>query len=379
MTASASTATSTAAAISAATIAAANAAVTPDRPATTDGPAAVTVRAVTQHRYGGPETLEVGTIELPTPGPGQVAIDVAAAAVDRGTAHLMTGRPWVIRLMGFGFRRPSQPVPGLDVAGVVRSVGDGVTRFRRGDQVFGIGSGTFADVALADADKLAFVPAGVDLVDAAVSGISCSTALQAIALAGDPGRGARVLVIGASGGVGSFATQLLAGAGAEVTGVASTAKLDRVRAMGAADVIDHTTGFLAQLAVRVDRDGAFDAIIDTGGRHSVRALRRALTPEGTLAIVGGENDGAVVGGIQRQLFAAAWSPFVSQRLGFFVAQESSLWMQRVATALASGTVTPEIDRLVGLDGVADSLARLDAGAVTGKIAVVPALTEEAGR
>ncbi len=337
-----------------------------------------TVRAVTQHRYGGPETLTVGSAGIPDAGPGQVTIDVAAAAIDRGTAHLMTGRPWLIRLMGFGFRRPSQPVPGLDVAGVVRSVGPDVTRFQPGDQVFGIGSGTFADVAVADADKLAFVPDGVDLVDAAVSGVSGSTALQAIAIAGNPGPGTRVLVIGASGGVGSFATQLLAAAGAEVTGVASTTKLERVRAIGAAHVIDYRAGFEAQLAAEVTRHGQFDAIVDTGGRYPLRSLRRALTANGTLAIVGGENDGALVGGIQRQLRAAAWSPFISQRLAFFMAEESSLWMGRVGAALASDAIRPEIDRLIGLDGVADNLARLERGEITGKVAVVPALTEQAG-
>ena len=204
-----------------------------------------------------------------------------------------------------------------------------MTRFAVGDEVFGIGNGTFAEFAAAKESKLAHKPENVSFEHAAVSAISGITALQALTTVGRVESGQRVLVIGASGGVGSFAVQLATALGATVTGVASTAKLDAVRAMGADAVIDYTHQHID------DGPDRFDLIIDTGGRNPISRLRRALTPTGTLVIVGGEGGDRLTGGIGRQLRAAAISPFVSQRLTFFVSSESAEDIATLAGHLAS--------------------------------------------
>lgn len=255
-----------------------------------------TVRAVTQDRYGGTEVLALSDIRPPTPADDEVLIEVAAAGLDRGVWHLMTGRPWLVRLVGFGVRRPKRPVLGSDLAGRVVQVGSAVTRFAVGDEVMGIGRGAFAELAVAPEAKLVHRPENVVTEQAAVSTISGITALQALTTIGRVQPGQRVLVIGASGGVGSFAVQLAVALGASVTGVAGPTKLDAVRALGAEAVVDHTRH-------RIDEIGRFDLIIDTGGRNPLRRLRRALTSNGTLVIVGGEGGNRVTGGFGRSVRA----------------------------------------------------------------------------
>ncbi len=325
--------------------------------------AAPSMQAVTQDRYGSADVLKVTTRPRPTIGPDQVLIEVEAAGVDRGVWHLMTGQPYVIRLMGFGLRAPAQPVPGLDVSGRVAVVGDRVTRFQPGDEVFGIGSGSFADYAVADEHKLAHKPTNLTHEQAAVAAVSGITALQALEDVGRIQPGQRVLVVGASGGVGSYAVQLAAAMGGVVTGVASTAKLDLVRSLGAQHVIDHTREDLTAEGVN------YDLVIDIGGRNRVSRLRRVTAPRGTIVIVGGEGGGRFTGGIGRQLRAVLLSPFVGQRLTTFMSTEHHSFMDRLAAHLASGAVTPAVDRVVSLDEVPDAIRALESGDVRGKVAV----------
>ena len=318
------------------------------------------MRAVTQRAYGSADVLSMETIDRPTIAADEVLIEVVAAGLDRGVWHLMTGLPYLIRIMGYGFTKPKNPVPGADVAGRVVEVGPEVTRFAVGDEVFGIAEGSFAELAAAKETKLVHKPDNISFEQAAVSAISGITALQALTTVGRIEPGQQVLVIGASGGVGSFAVQLAKALGATVTGVASTAKLDVVCALGADDVIDYTT-------TRIDDAGRrYDLIIDTGGANGLARIRRALTPAGTLVIVGAEGGDRVTGGIGRQLRAALLSPFVKQRLAFFVSQESLEYIEPLAQHLADGTVVPSIGQRFTLDEVPAAIRQMEAGTLSTK-------------
>ena len=332
-------------------------------PTTTDPTTGATMTAVTQRAYGSADVLSVETVERPTIADDEVLIEVVAAGLDRGVWHLMTGRPYLIRLMGYGPTRPKQPIPGGDGAGRVVARGDEVTRFSVGDEVFGIASGSFAEYAVAKESKLAAKPRNTSFEQAAASTISGITALQALTTVGriEPGR--HVLVIGASGGVGSFAVQLAKALGATVTGVASTAKLDSVRALGADHVVDYTT-------TEVDDTGRrYDLVVDIGGRNPLRRLRRALTSDGTLVIVGGEDGDRLTGGIGRQLRAAILSPFVAQRLAFFVSSESLDDIETLAAHLGDGSVVPAVDRCYPLRQTPDAIRAMEAGDVQGKAVI----------
>lgn len=323
----------------------------------------MTMRAVSQDGYGPPDTLAVTERPVPRPATGQVLVAVAAAGVDRGVWHLVTGMPYALRL-GFGLRRPRQPVPGLDLAGVVVAVGTGVTRFSVGQRVFGIGTGSWAQYALAREEKLSHVPDGIDLVGAATVAVSGSTALQALHDVGRVQPGQRVLVLGASGGVGSHAVQIARAAGAHVTGVACGAKADLVRSLGADEVVDYTASDPVDGSVR------YDLVLDIGGRRPLRALRRALGPRGTLVIVGGEGGDRIGGGVDRQLRAAALSPFIRQRLTMFVAREHHSSTDRLAELLADGRLRPTIGRRYRLGEAGTALSDMAAGRARGKSVVV---------
>jgi NADPH:quinone reductase-like Zn-dependent oxidoreductase len=325
------------------------------------------MRAVVQHTYGPADVLGVETVPRPTIGPSQVLLAVESAGVDRGTWHLMLGHPYMVRFAGFGVRAPKQIIPGLDVAGRVVAVGSDVDRFSIGDEVFGVAIGSFAELAAAEADKLVHKPSGMSWEQAGVAAISGLTAIQALTDVGRLESGQSVLVMGASGGVGSYAVQIAAAMGATVTGVASGAKADFVRSLGAVTVIDYTQ------QDPTDGSASYDLIIDTGGLTPVRRLRRALTPRGTLVIVGGEGGSRLTGGVERQGRALLLSPFVSQRLTTFISKEHHEPLGRLADLLASGAVVPQVDRVVGLDGVADAMRALEEGRVRGKVSVrVPA-------
>ncbi len=321
------------------------------------------MRAVVQHRYGGPEQLRVEQVPVPTIGPDEVLVEVAGAGVDRGTWHLMVGLPLMIRLAS-GLRGPKQPIPGLDVAGRVVASGEDVTRFEVGDQVFGIADGSFAELAAAKESKLSHRPANVPVDQAAVATVSGITALQALTDVGELGAGQQVLVMGASGGVGSYAVQIAKALGAHVTGVASTPKLDFVRSLGADEVVDYTS------TDPLETTGTHDLIVDIGGRRRLRDLRRALGPAGTLVIVGGEGGGDWTGGFLGRLGRAmVWSPFIGQRLRGFVSEEHHRFVDRLAELMASGEVTPAIGGRYDLEHAGDAIADLAAGRIAGKALV----------
>lgn len=322
-----------------------------------------TMRAVVQESYGTADVLRVEQIDRPAPAPDEVLVRVHAAGLDRGTWHLLTGRPYLMRIMGFGFRRPKNRVPGLDVAGTVVDVGSAVTRFAIGDEVFGISRGSFAEYAVVREGKLAPKPTNLSFEEAAVVPVSGVTAIQALRDAGRIQSGQRVLIIGASGGVGSYAVQLAKSFGAEVTGVASTSKLDLVRSLGADHVVDYTQEDFADGANR------YDLVIDIGGNSTIPRLRRALARRGTLVLVGGENGGRVTGGLGRSLRALALSPFLRQRLTMLASKERASDLVPLTELIETRRVTPSLERSYSLEQVPEALRQLEAGKVRGKLAV----------
>ncbi len=320
-----------------------------------------TMRAVVQDEYGEADVLRVEEVARPAIGPGEALVRVHAAGVDRGVWHLMAGKPYAARL-AFGLRTPSNRVRGRELAGRVEAVGADVTTVRVGDEVYGIGEGTFAEYARARATKLAPVPSGLRSAQAAVVPISATTALQAVRDHGRLQAGQTVLVIGASGGVGTFAIQIATALGAEVTAVASTAKLDLVRSLGADHVIDYTQGDIGVDGRR------YDVVLDIGGNRSLRTLRRLLTPAGTLVFVGGEGGGKILG-LGRQLRGVLLSLFVKQHLRMFVASENAADLVALTELIEAGTVTPVVDRAFPLDETAAAVAYMSDGRARGKVAV----------
>jgi NADPH:quinone reductase-like Zn-dependent oxidoreductase len=322
-----------------------------------------TMRAITQNRYGTvPEdVMRLDQVARPGIGDDEVLIQVRAAAVDRGTWHLMAGQPYLMRLLGFGFRGPRNRVPGLDVAGTVVAVGPAVTRFAAGDEVFGIARGSFAEYAAAREGTLVRKPAALSFEQAAAVTVSGLTALQGLRDAGRIKPGQKVLVIGASGGVGSYAVQLAKYFGAEVTGVCGTAKADLVRSIGADHVIDYTRADFA------DGQWHYDLILDIGGNSRLSRLRRALTPRGTLVIAGGEGDRWT--GVGRQLRALALSVLIRQRLTMFVSRHRQADLDTLRLLTEGGQVVPVVDRTYPLAEAPLAIRRLSAGQARGKIVI----------
>jgi len=320
------------------------------------------MRAVVHDLYGSADVLHLADIPRPEIGGSEVLLRVRAAGLDRGTWHLMTGKPYVQRPVT-GLRRPKNPVPGRDVAGTVVAVGSAVTRFAVGDEVFGIAPGSFAEYAVARPDKLARKPRNLTFEQAAVVPVSGLTALRAVADVGRVKAGQRVLIIGASGGVGSYAVQVAKAYGAVVTGVASTAKLDLVRLLGADHLIDYSVVDFA------DGEQRYDVIVDIAGNPTLSRLRRALTPSGAVVLVGGEEGGNFSGGMNRQLRALALSPVVRHRLAMVIGSERGSELERLVTLIEAGQVTPSIDRTYPLDQVPAAMRRLESGAVRGKLAI----------
>ncbi|MET0520740.1 MAG: NAD(P)-dependent alcohol dehydrogenase [Jiangellaceae bacterium] len=320
-----------------------------------------TMRAVVQDRYGSAGVLRVARVARPVIADHEVLVRVHAAGLDRGTEHLMTGKPYAVRL-AVGLRRPRNPISGRDLAGTVVKLGSAVTRFAVGDEVYGIASGSFAEYAVARQDKLARKPVNLSFAQAAVVPVSAGTALRALVDVGRVQAGQSVLVLGASGGVGTYAVQLAKAFGAHVTGVCSTAKLDLVTALGADSVIDYTVEDFADGANR------YDLILDIGGTPSLKRLRRALRPHGTAVFVGGENAGSLTG-MGRQLRGALMSPFLRQRLALLVAKERASDIERLTELIEAGKVTPSLDRSYPLDEVPRAMRLLETGQVRGKVAI----------
>jgi NADPH:quinone reductase-like Zn-dependent oxidoreductase len=336
----------------------------PERKATAIAEDTNTMKAIVQDTYGSADVLQLRDIDKPVAGDDDVLIRVHAAGVDPGVWHLMTGRPYLVRAMGFGLRSPKVRVRGRDVAGRVEAVGKNVTRFHAGDEVFGTCEGSFAEYVCAKEDKLALKPENLTFEQAATVPISGLTALQGVRDAGQVKPGQKVLIIGAAGGVGTFAVQIAKAFGAEVTGVCSSTKMDLVRSIGADHVIDYTREDFA------DGSRHYDLILDTAGNRSLSQLRRALAPKGTLVIVGGEGGGRWLGGFDRQILRAPlMSLFVSQTLRPLVAKESSQDLLAIKELIEAGKVTPAIDRTFALGDAPQAIRYLAEGRARGKVVI----------
>jgi len=322
------------------------------------------MKAIVRDTYGSPDVLELRDIDKPEIADDEeVLVRVHAAGVGRDVWHVMTGLPYPIRLAGYGLRAPKNPIIGSDVAGVVEALGKNVTRFQPGDEVFGIGKGSYAEYVCAREDKLAPRPANLTFEQAAVVAISGLSALQGLRDHGKVRPGQEVLVIGASGGVGTFAVQIAKALGAHVSGVCSTKKVDMVRSIGADHVIDYTQEDFAEGEQR------YDLILDIGGNSSLARLRRALTPEGTLVITGGEGGGRWLGGTDRQLRAMVLSPLVGQKPGTFVNKENQEDLIVLKELIESGKVTPVIDRTYPLEDAPEAIRYLEGGHARGKVVI----------
>jgi NADPH:quinone reductase-like Zn-dependent oxidoreductase len=323
-------------------------------------------------RYGSADVLELREVEVPRAGEGEVLLAVRAAGLDRGAWHIMAGMPYVMRLAGFGVRRPKSAGLGSDVAGVVEELGAGVTGLRPGDPVYGTcgpssRAASFAEYAVARPDRLARMPENLTFEQAAAVPVSGQTALQALRDNGRLRAGQSVLVIGASGGVGTFAVQIAKAFGAHVTGVCSTAKVDLVRSLGADVVIDYTRAEIT------DSGRHYDLVLDIGGNRPLRQLRRTLTRDGTLVFVGGEDGDRWIGGLDRLVRAMALSLFVGQRLGtpWFVAGENSADLDELRQLIETGQVKPVVSSVVELRKVPDAMRDLVDRRVQGKIVITP--------
>lgn len=319
--------------------------------------------AMVAERYGSPDVLERRVLSQPTPTGNEVLVRVHAAGVDRGVWHLVTGLPYLVRAMGYGLRKPKNPVPGLDFAGEVVAVGASVTKFRAGDRVFGTCGGAFAQYACASEANIAPIPTGLDYVQAAALPVSGLAALQAVHDEAKVQPGDSALVIGASGGVGSYAVQIAKASGAEVTGVCSTAKADFVRSIGADHVIDYTHEDVTSLPKR------YDVIVDLAGNRPLSRLRRILAPNGTLVIAGGEDGGRWFGGQGRPLRASLMSPFVGQRLRWQLPRGRPGALDELAGLVAANKVRPFVDRTYPLVEAAEAIGALVSGRATGKLVV----------
>jgi NADPH:quinone reductase-like Zn-dependent oxidoreductase len=321
------------------------------------------MKAIVQDVYGSADVLEFGDVPQPSVGDGEVLIEVVAAGVDRGAWHFMTGQPYLMRILGFGVRSPKCRVPGTNVAGRIAAVGNNVTAFQPSDEVYGTCRGAWAEYARADADKIAAKPTNLSFEHAAVVPYGGFAGWQAVHDHGHVAAGQRVLVIGATGAVGSFAVQFAKNAGADVSGVCGSRSIEYARSLGIDHVIDYNSGDFA------DGSRTYDLIVDVFGRTPVSRLRRALTPQGQLVIAGGEGD-RWIGGIQRQLWASVLSPFVPQHLGAFVVKEHARYLREMNHLLEAGLVAPRLQRTYPLIEAAEAVRELEHGQGVGRICLV---------
>jgi NADPH:quinone reductase-like Zn-dependent oxidoreductase len=320
------------------------------------------MKAIVQDAYGSADLLELRDIDRPVPRDDEVLVEVRAAGVGPEVWHHMTGRPYVARA-ALGLRKPRNPVKGWDGAGRVEAVGAKVTAFKPGDEVFGSCEGSFAEYARAKAEKLALKPSNLTFEQAAALPVSGMTALQALSGKSRPQPGQRVLVIGASGGVGSYAVQPATMYGAEVTGVCSSAGADFVRSQGATHVIDYTREDIT------DGPHRYDVIVDNAGLRPLPLLRRALAPRGTLVIVGGEGGTGFFGGMSRSLRAVLLSPFIGQNLRNLISVSRPEDLLALKDLTEQGKITPAIDRTYPLAEAPAAIRHLEKGHPRGKLVV----------
>jgi NADPH:quinone reductase-like Zn-dependent oxidoreductase len=323
------------------------------------------MKAIVQDEYGSADVLELRDIDEPEVGSDNVLLRVLAASLHIGDWHIMTGLPYLIRIVvpDLGLRAPKVSVRGMDVAGRIETVGTDVTQFQPGDEVFGICTGSFAEFGAARPDKVVPKPANLTFEQAAACPVSGLAALQAVRDKGEVRPGQKMLIIGAGGAVGTFAVQIARAYGAHVTGVCSTSKVDLVRSLGADEVIDYTREDFAESGQR------YDAILDTAGARSVPQLRRALTPKGALVIVGAEGGGRWFGGFGRNLRAQMLSPFVSQKMGLFASKEKGEDLVVLKELIEAGKITPVVGATYPLSEVPEAMRRLEAGHARGKIVI----------
>ena len=319
------------------------------------------MKAIVQDKYGSPDVLELREVDKPVVKDDEVLVRVRAAAVNIGDWHLLRGVPYVMRTV-FGLRRPRREIPGLDIAGQVEAAGSGVERFRPSDEVFGWCRGAFAEYVSAPENNLLPKPADLTFEQAAAVGDSAFTALAAVRDQGKVQPGHRVLINGASGGVGTFAVQIAKAFGASVTGVCSTRNLDIVRSIGADRVIDYTKQDFTQTEQR------YDVMLDLVGSRSLSDCRRALTPRGTYVLVGVKNLGRWFG-LARQIKALLLSPFVGQRMRVFVVKHNKEDLAVLKELVETGKVAPVIDRRYELSEVSEALRHQGEGHPQGKIVI----------
>ncbi len=324
------------------------------------------MKAVVQDRFGPPDVLQLADTDMPEVGASDVLVRVHAAALNPADWHILRGDPLVARLMGVGLTRPKARVAGIDAAGVVAAVGANVRGLRAGDAVLGFCRGAFAEYACAAADEVVAKPAGLTFDQAAAVPVAATTALRGIRDVGEVQAGERVLVNGAGGGVGTFAVQIAAALGAEITGVCSTRNVELVRSIGAAHVIDYTTEDFADGRTR------YDVILDNVSSLPLTRLRGALTPKGTLVLNGGGSPGHVFGPVAGMLRAMAANAFVSQRLRPLPSRQDRDELLAVTGLIEDGKLMPVVDRTYPLADTVEGLRYLEQGHARGKVVVTVA-------
>jgi NADPH:quinone reductase-like Zn-dependent oxidoreductase len=324
------------------------------------------MKAIVQERFGPPDVLQLVDTDRPEVGADDVLIRVQAAALNPADWHILRGDPLVARLMGIGLTKPKNPVAGSDAAGVVEAVGSNVRELQPGDEVLGFCRGAFAEYAAAAADKVVPKPSNLTFEQAAAVPIAATTALRGIRDVGEVKSGQRVLVNGAGGGVGTFAVQIAAALGAEVTGVCSTGNVELVRSIGAAHVIDYTTEDFTDGRIR------YDVILDNVSSLPLKRLRGALTPKGTLVLNGGGSPGHVFGPVASILRAVVANMFVSQRLRPLPSRETRKELLAVTGLIEEGKLTPIVDRTYPLEDTSEGLRHVEQGHTRGKIVVTVA-------
>jgi NADPH:quinone reductase-like Zn-dependent oxidoreductase len=324
------------------------------------------MKAVVYTNYGSPDVLEIRDIKKPVPNDDQVLIKVRTASINPLDWHFMEGTPYIMRAIGVGLRKPKDPRLGVDYAGTVEAVGKNVTQFKPGDEVLGGKSGAFAEYVCARADRaIVLKPANITFEQAASVPIAAITALQGLRDKGKIQPGQKVLINGASGGVGTFAVQIAKSFGADVTGVCSTRNLDMVRSLGADHVIDYTKEDFTKNGQR------YDLILDNVGTQPLSGFRRALQPKGICVMIGGggPNDGGLIGPLGRPVKALLLSPFISQKMGMLMAELNKKDLTILADLMQSGKVTPVIDRTYPLSQIAEAIRYLEQGHARGKVII----------
>jgi NADPH:quinone reductase-like Zn-dependent oxidoreductase len=324
------------------------------------------MKAVVYTRFGSPDVLEIRDIKKPVPTDDQVLVKVRAASLNPLDWHFMEGTPYVARVMGVGLRKPKSPRLGVDLAGVVEAIGKNVTQFKPGDEVFGTGHGAaFAEYVCANKTKLVLKPANVTFEQAAGVPIAALTALQGLRDKGKVQPGQKVLINGASGGVGTFAVQIAKSLGADVTGVCSTRNVDLVRSLGADRIIDYAKEDFTQGSER------YDVILDNVGTQPISGFRRVLTPKGIYVLIGGGGPSTqgLMGPLARPIKLLLMSPFISQKMGMLFAEIRQDDLAKMSELMQAGTVTPVVDRTYPLTQIADAMRYLEQGHARGKVII----------